>query len=227
MSGEMSIWLILWEASLVVKLVLLLLVFCSVFSWALIIKKRKQLKGAREANQEFLRVYSKEEDLNDLRIKADLIKEGPFHYLFISSSKELDRVRKWQEGVYGKIASSEIILRENLERSLDKAISETSSVLSKSLSLLASIGSISPFIGLFGTVWGIVGSFQGLSAGGSGIDAVAPGIAEALVATAIGLFAAIPAVFFFNQFSTEVQRMAKEMNELGLELLNRYQLRVR
>ena len=92
--------------------------------------------------------------------------------------------------------------------------------LERSLSTLASIGSITPFIGLFGTVWGIIDSFQGLSKGGGAIESVAPGIAEALVATAVGLGAAIPAVWFFNHFSSRVTEFNSEMESFGQELLN-------
>ena len=105
-------------------------------------------------------------------------------------------------------------------RTMEQAILETNERLDKYLSLLASVGAITPFIGLFGTVWGIINSFTGLAAGGNSLDAVAPGIAEALVATAAGLFAAIPAVFFYNYFTNENARINHSMESFSREFLN-------
>ena len=107
-----------------------------------------------------------------------------------------------------------------LERSLKKGANQASAVLDNRLSSLASIGSISPFIGLFGTVWGIIDSFAGLASGGGSIEAVAPGIAEALVATAVGLAAAIPAVWAYNLFHARIAKMQGQMENFGQDFLN-------
>ena len=118
----------------------------------------------------------------------------------IEELKKIDEVNSSREG--GRIdTNKEISL---IERSLESSISECSLLLRKFNSTLASISSIAPFVGLFGTVWGIINSFQGLAGGGGSIQAVAPGIAEALVATAIGLAAAIPANWFFNKFTSSL-----------------------
>src|SRR5690606_3182260 len=109
---------------------------------------------------------------------------------------------------------------ENLERALKKGVNQSSLKLDHSLSTLASIGSVTPFVGLFGTVWGIIDSFQGLAGGGATLDAVAPGIAEALVATAVGLFAAIPAVWFYNKFTSVNTQLGSEMESFGQDFLN-------
>ena len=101
-----------------------------------------------------------------------------------------------------------------------KGVNRSNNNLNNFLSTLASIGSVTPFVGLFGTVWGIIDSFTGLASGGATIEAVAPGIAEALVATAIGLAAAIPAVFFYNHFSNEIAKINNEMEIFGQEFLN-------
>ena len=107
-----------------------------------------------------------------------------------------------------------------LERGLKKGANETNEELGKLLSTLASIGSVSPFIGLFGTVWGIINAFAGLATGGGSIDAVAPGIAEALVTTAVGLAAAIPAVWFFNHFNSMNEKVNSEMESFGQDFIN-------
>ena len=107
-----------------------------------------------------------------------------------------------------------------LERSLKQGANEAAEVMDNRLSTLATIGSISPFIGLFGTVWGIIDAFAGLATGGGSIEAVAPGIAEALVATAVGLAAAIPAVWGFNYFSNKIANITMEMESFGQEFLN-------
>ena len=107
-----------------------------------------------------------------------------------------------------------------IERAMSKGITDSNLKLDSYLSILASIGSITPFIGLFGTVWGIINSFTGLASGGGTLEAVAPGIAEALVATAIGLFAAIPAVWFYNIYSNENSKINSEMESFGQDFLN-------
>ena len=107
-----------------------------------------------------------------------------------------------------------------LQRALNSAIHDHISALSDRLTMLASIGSVAPFIGLFGTVWGIINSFSGLSTGNSTLDAVAPGIAEALVATAVGLAAAIPAVWFFNIFQQQLDQISADLDSASEEFLN-------
>jgi biopolymer transport protein TolQ len=107
-----------------------------------------------------------------------------------------------------------------LERALRKGSLEASTSMEHLLSTLASIATVAPFVGLFGTVWGIIDSFTGLSSGGSSLEAVAPGIAEALVATAVGLFAAIPAVWFYNHFNNQIGRIQSEMESFGQDYLN-------
>jgi len=107
-----------------------------------------------------------------------------------------------------------------IERGLKKGGIEVEVEVSNSMSTLASIGSISPFIGLFGTVWGIIDSFTGIAGGGATLDAVAPGIAEALVATAMGLVAAIPAVWFYNKFGSDADKIQSEMDSFSQEFLN-------
>jgi biopolymer transport protein TolQ len=109
---------------------------------------------------------------------------------------------------------------EPLERALKKGVVQSNEKLNKLLVILASIGSISPFVGLFGTVWGIINSFTGLSSGGGTIEAVAPGIAEALVATAVGLAAAIPAVWFYNIFNNRIQSLNNKMEAFGEDYIN-------
>ena len=131
--------------------------------------------------------------------------------------KEISQIRKVKQ----KVGEAEgLNMTTLIERSLRHGRNESNAILSDKLGLLASIGSISPFVGLFGTVWGIIESFRGLSSGGATIETVAPGIAEALVATAIGLFVAIPAVMFFNLLGQRVKSINGVMDSFEQDFLN-------
>lgn len=217
-SIELDIVKIILNSGIVVKGVLLLLFFCSIVSWAIILKKIKNIKRLEKDNNEFLDIYHACENLKEIQMKTEHLPNSPYKIMFLEGFSELDKLRT-QYG--GKIKNH---IRDfgigSLERALKKGANEANLKTGNLLSTLASIGSVSPFIGLFGTVWGIINSFTGLATGGATLDAVAPGIAEALVATAIGLFAAIPAVWFFNKISGEISKLNIKMESFGEGFLN-------
>jgi biopolymer transport protein TolQ len=218
---ELDILKIIWESGIVVKFVLLLLIVASLLSWAIVFKKRSAIKELKENNQDFLDVYRSSQSLKDVMIKAEMLPFSPYKSMFINGYRELT-LTKETLGDDQKLLGEhyEKFGFESVERALKKGVNESNLKMESSLSTLASIGSVSPFIGLFGTVWGIIDSFKGLAGGGATLDAVAPGIAEALVATAVGLAAAIPAVWFYNKFVNDNQTIATEMESFGQEFLN-------
>lgn len=217
-SNELDIVNIILSSGPVVKGVLLLLFFASIVSWAIIFKKRKNLKKIEKDNAEFLDAYYSCKNLRDVQLKTEHLPNSPFKIMFLEGFSELESLRsKYGLEIKNHIKDFGI---DSLERALKKGANEANLKMGTLVPTLASIGSVSPFIGLFGTVWGIINSFTGLASGGATLDAVAPGIAEALVATAIGLFAAIPAVWFFNKFSGETNKINIKMESFGEGFLN-------
>lgn len=221
-SGNLDILKIILQSGFVVKIVLGLLIACSVFSWAIILKKRKLFKEVEENNERFYEIYKTSENLKDVLLKSEMLPFSPYKSLFVNGYAELVKIR---EAYTGQHKSGLAFHFQNfglgiLERGLKKGVNETNSELGGLLSTLASIGSVAPFIGLFGTVWGIIDAFSGLATGGGSIDAVAPGIAEALVATAVGLAAAIPAVWFYNYFNNQTDKLNTDMETFGQDFLN-------
>lgn len=222
-SGELDIITILLQSGIVVKSVLIILIACSVLSWAIIFQKRKALNQVAENNKKFHDFFHKSSSLEDIYEESKRSTESTLALMFSHGHGELNKIREKL-----KQADKEHDLKkyfeangvEALERSLKQGANESSVFLDKKLTTLASIGSISPFIGLFGTVWGIINSFAGLASGGGSIEAVAPGIAEALVATAVGLAAAIPAVWGYNLFISKITVFQSQMENFGQEFLN-------
>ncbi|OOC11121.1 MULTISPECIES: protein TolQ [Thioalkalivibrio] len=206
---------LIMEASLVVQLVMIILVLASVFSWLAIIVKARTLRGVDRAADDFEERFWSGADLSHLyeglRRKTVL---NPMEHVFSSGFKEFLRAR--QHGM-PPAEPAQGAMRVAISRELDG--------MERYLQFLATVGSTSPYIGLFGTVWGIMHAFLGLSGVQQATLAmVAPGIAEALIATALGLFAAIPAVIAYNRFSGDVDRIAGRLENFSEEfagLLNR------
>ncbi len=204
MNNDLSIFYLITQASLMVQLVMLILLMASVVSWTFIIAKRKELKHAIRITEEFESQFWSGGDLSALytQLTAQGIQAEGVEKIFVAGYKEFSRMHKLT-GVQPseKVENAQRAMRIELSREMDK--------LDESLPFLATVGSTSPYVGLFGTVWGIMNSFRSLStAKQATLAQVAPGIAEALVATAIGLFAAIPAVVAYNRFATQVDRLA-------------------
>lgn len=212
---EIDLFKIILESGLVVKSVFVTLVLCSVISWSIILKKKRLLSQLKENDLEFLDVFNQSKSLKEIMYKAELMDFSPSKAIFVEGYNELNKILDVSDrshfNTYGF---------SSIERSIENGMNESNKKLESLLSTLASIGSVSPFIGLFGTVWGIINSFTGLASGGGSLEKVAPGIAEALVATAVGLAAAIPAVWFYNHFTKENANTRGEMENFGRDLLN-------
>lgn len=223
MSGDLNLLMIIWESGFIVKLVLLSLIIASVLSWAIILQKRKDLQKIELSNEEFFETFKNQKKLADIYDEVSKHKDSSLGLMFQKGYGELAKIKEKlssngnQEELPNYFRQSGL---HAMERSLSQAVNLSNQILESRLSLLATIGSVSPFIGLFGTVWGIIDSFTGLAQGGGSIEAVAPGIAEALVATAVGLAAAIPAVWAYNIFTTRISKMNSEMENFGQDFLN-------
>ena len=220
MHDEMSILRLILDASLLVQLVMLVLVLASVASWAMMFRKRSQLRQAAEEAEEFEDRFWSGGNLAEIyaRIEPTEEADGAMERIFRAGFREFSRMRK-QTGVPGDAQV------EAAQRAMRIALAREEDDLEQHLPFLATVGSVSPYIGLFGTVWGIMHAFLGLSGVQQATLAmVAPGIAEALIATALGLFAAIPAVIAYNRFAGDVDRVASRLENFGDEfvaLLNR------
>ena len=204
METDLSIFSLIWGASSLVKVVMLLLLGASFVSWAIIFAKRHLIQQVREDMLIFEAEFWGTEDLTELynTISQDSSGKGNvMQSVFEAGFREFMRLRE-QQG----LLSSEIL--SGSERAMKVALGRSLEALETDLPKLATIGSVSPYIGLFGTVWGIMNSFQALgNVNQATLAMVAPGISEALVATAMGLFAAIPAVIGFNSFSTRIDHI--------------------
>ena len=221
-SANLDILKIILQSGIVVKIVLALLIIFSIFSWGIILKKRKLFKDIEENNEKFYKIYQSSDNLKDVLLKSESLPFSPYKSLFTNGYAELLKIKESYSGQYksGMANHFQNFGMGILERGLKKGVNETNIELNGLLSTLASIGSVAPFIGLFGTVWGIIDAFSGLAGGGGSIDAVAPGIAEALVATAVGLAAAIPAVWFYNYFNNQNDKVNSNMESFGQDFLN-------
>lgn len=211
----MKFFQLILQASLVVQIVMLVLLFFSVFSWAIIFFKRNTLKNADQQSQRFVKTFRKSRDLMEVNKAAEQYKESPMANMFRSGFRELVYFKKAKP--QEKITAERL---ESINRALIKASNQEVTRLEKMMNFLATTGSVTPFIGLFGTVWGIMNSFQeiGLTKT-AGLETVAPGIAEALIATALGLFAAIPAVIAYNYFLHRIKEMISEMEDFSIEFI--------
>jgi biopolymer transport protein TolQ len=212
----MNIFKLLSDATLVVKIILAVLLFFSVFSWTIIIFKRKSLRAAARESEKFLPIFKKSKNMAEVSEAAKAHAASPLSAIFLAAHKEMNYLAKNSpEG--GPNGAS----LDNLSRALTKASNGEVAKMEKMLSFLATTGSVSPFIGLFGTVWGIMDAFIRIGQTRSAsLVAVAPGIAEALIATAVGLFAAIPAVVAYNTFLHRIKDQITEMEDFSLELLS-------
>ncbi|MCK5072408.1 MAG: MotA/TolQ/ExbB proton channel family protein [Bacteriovoracaceae bacterium] len=221
--GNLSILTIIWESGLVVKFVLLLLFLASIFSWAIIIKKLRQFRKINLENKLFMDIYQESKNLSEVMGNSEHLLSNPLRIVFQEGYGELMKLRK---NIVGD--SKDTAMKKHfqdfgmglLTRAIQKGGGRINLDMELMLSNLASVGSVSPFVGLFGTVWGIINAFTGLASGSAALDAVAPGIAEALVATAIGLFAAIPAVWFYNFFNNKISRINVQIDGFEQDFLN-------
>ena len=200
------------DSGLVAKVVLLILLAFSVLSWGIILSKWARFGSARRQSGRFIRAFRKAQRLQDISAVAEQFRPSPLVAVFEGGYEEYRR----QMGSSGGIRSL-----DSIRRAMQIAASEELTRLERRLPLLATTGAVTPFIGLFGTVWGIIDAFHGLgTAGAATLRAVAPGISEALITTAAGLIAAIPAVIFYNQISQTIREFGARMDDFSLEMLN-------
>jgi biopolymer transport protein TolQ len=207
----------IFGSGFVVQSVLLLLIVLSVWSWAITIAKYLQFRRANQASEEFSQIFWETRNFARIDDSSRRLIGSPLASVFGSGYRELTHMIS--EG--GKAASDLTADLGIVERALRRAELEESHRLEKGVTFLASVASAAPFIGLFGTVWGIMNAFHGLaSAKNTTIQAVAPGISEALVATAVGLAAAIPAAVAFNYFTASIRKFRQSMDSFSEEFLN-------
>lgn len=213
---DLSVWYLFANASWVVKFVMLVLVAASVLSWTIIFQYRQQLKQSRESMEKFTRQFWSGVDLNQLYAQVNDRKQYALGLSYVFHQGFQEFLKSWKQ-----TNRNQTSVISNVQRALRKAMTKEEARLEGHLPVLATIGSTSPYIGLFGTVWGIMVSFHAL--GGAQqvtIAMVAPGISEALIATAMGLFAAIPAVIAYNRYSNQAERLLSEYDSFVEEFTN-------
>lgn len=210
--ADLSLWDIFLNLRPVPLAIVALLVLASLISWTIAFSKGGVFRKARRENRSFLRAFRKAPNLQTVAMTSEQFATAPLVAVFDFGYGEIERQVKQRGGLVNKPA---------IERSLQLGISEEISKLEQNMNWLATVATVSPFIGLFGTVWGIIDAFQGLgSAGSASLRAVAPGISEALITTAIGLAAAIPAAVFYNIFGTRIKEIGTRMEDFAIEFQN-------
>ena len=205
---DFSLWSLFLRADIIVKSVILILILCSVYSWAIIFEKYKHFKLINETSDQFEKNFLNSSSIKELFGKVSKTSADPMTTVFRSGVTYL---------VENKSTSQ---LSEKLKRVMDVAIEKEIEKYESKLNFLATVGSVAPFIGLFGTVWGIMNSFQSIAISrNTSLAIVAPGIAEALFATALGLLAAIPAVVAYNKFTNSSQRYTQKLENFSQTFL--------
>jgi biopolymer transport protein TolQ len=209
---QTTLWDMASKATPLTFAVLLILLLFSIFSWTIIFAKWSTFRRARTADARFLRAFRKANALDAVMVASEQFRPSPLVAVFDFGYEEVARQIKSRGTISNKIS---------LERTLQLGTSEELTKLERNMAWLATTASVSPFIGLFGTVLGIIRAFDQLGQqGSSSLRAVGPGISEALIATAMGLLAAIPAAIFFNIFGHKIKEMGSRMDDFALEFLN-------
>jgi biopolymer transport protein TolQ len=204
-----------------VQAVLYTLVLFSVASWGIIIHKFRQVRTAKNESERFIEIFWDSRNLSTIHEASRELKWSPVAQVFRAGYEELVRVSRSKKDSAQAEFNTDLGGVDNVARAMKRATSVEITKLEKALTFLATTASTTPFIGLFGTVWGIMNAFRGLSVThSSSIQAVAPGIAEALIATAMGLAAAIPAVMAYNHFVQKIKVLAADMDNFSHEFLN-------
>jgi len=209
-------------SGLVVQAILYLLILFSVISWGIIAQKYRQIRRAKRESERFIEIFWERRNLSSIHDASRELSASPVGQVFRSGYEELVRVsRSKKESSAADSLTTELSGVDNVSRAMKRATSVETTKMEKNCSFLATTASSAPFVGLFGTVWGIMDAFRGLSVThSSSIQAVAPGIAEALIATAVGLAAAIPALMAYNYFVQQIKFIAVEMDNFQHEFLN-------
>lgn len=202
-------------------IILLLLLAFSLFSWTIIFRKWFIFQQIRQKNEAFIALFRKSARLSEVQSACDHYRSSPLSGIFSAGYQELNaQIQTLGSGNPGRPVLADRNIA-GIQRALQRASAAELSMLEKGMSWLATTGVVTPFIGLLGTVVGIISAFEGLGLEKTAsIQAVAPGIADALIATAAGLFAAIPAVIAYNQFLSRIKNIAAEMDDFSMEFLN-------
>jgi len=210
--ADLTLWDIIQNLRPIPLAIIVILVLFSLISWTIVFSKSSVFSRARRSNRNFLRAFRKAANLQAVAVASEQFGLAPLVAVFDFGYGEIERQVKQRGALVNKLA---------VERSLQLGISEEVTKLEMNMSWLATVASVSPFIGLFGTVWGIIDAFEGLgNAGSASLRAVAPGISEALVTTAVGLAAAIPAAIFYNVFGTRIKELGTRMEDFAIEFQN-------
>ena len=210
--ADLDLWDLLQTLRPVPLAVIVILVLFSLLSWTIVISKSGIFSRASRANKNFLRAFRKASNLQAVAMASEQFSAAPLVAVFDFGYGEIERQMKQRGSVVNKPA---------VERSLQLGISEEVTKLEMNMNWLATVASVSPFIGLFGSVWGIIDAFASLSSAGSAsLRAVGPGISEALITTAIGLAAAIPAAIFYNVFGARIKELGTRMEDFAIEFQN-------
>lgn len=213
---DLSLFGLFMQADLVVKSVMLFLVFCSVWSWAIIFDKWTLIKGVWSKTKAFEKAFWSGQPLEDLYEKIKGRENHPIALVFAAAMEE------WVNRDTKQLSHNNNLsvgTKERIFQAMQVATNRSMDTIEHRLGFLATVGSAAPFIGLFGTVWGIMMSFQAIAVSkNTSLAVVAPGIAEALLATAFGLAAAIPAVIFYNKFAGDISRLATSLEDFSTEL---------
>ena len=219
---DLSIWSLFWQSDMIVKMVIVMLAFASIWCWAIILDKMFSLKSLSLKANHFEKSFWSGESLDRLYDKTIQRARDPMTRIFNAGMKE------WRMAHEKGISSekSHFSLQQRIEKAMSVTINREMDNLEKNMTFLATVGSTAPFIGLFGTVWGIMNSFTAIAGSNTtNLAVVAPGIAEALFATALGLVAAIPAVIAYNKFSSDIGRYCDRLEGFSSEftsLLSRF-----
>ena len=216
-SNDFSIISLFFQADIVVKIVIILLIFSSIWSWAIIFSKYTLLKNILIDTEDFEENFYGSETLSKLSKKLGSQPTHPIEAVFFSAMVYFEKVKS---GFSNKNFDFKKAFCENVRKEMLIVINKELSTLEKGLNFLASVGSTAPFIGLFGTVWGIMNSFTAIGISqNTSLAVVAPGIAEALFATALGLVAAIPSVLFFNKFNSMLETISNKLEVFSEEII--------
>ena len=216
-SNDFSILSLFFQADIVVKIVIILLIFSSIWSWAIIFSKYTLLKNILIDTEDFEENFYGSETLSKLSKKLGSQPTHPIEAVFFSAMVYFEKVKS---GFSNKNFDYKKAFCENIKKEMLIVINKELSTLEKGLNFLASVGSTAPFIGLFGTVWGIMNSFTAIGISqNTSLAVVAPGIAEALFATALGLVAAIPSVLFFNKFNNMLENISNKLEVFSEEII--------
>ena len=215
---DFSMFALFMSADLVVKSVILILIFASIYSWSIIVSKLMRLRKLKQMEKEFDEIFWSGNSFEDLYETLNFNKLDPKSKIFCAAISEW---KKSKSNYDGEIHSNFSSLKDRMQRSMIVTFNKETEIVEKNLTFLATSGSTAPFIGLFGTVWGIMNSFQAIAiAQNTNLAVVAPGIAEALFVTALGLFVAIPSTAFYNMITSKIDNYLSEAEVFGKDLVN-------